>query len=64
MSNTETKMVRVAIDKDGILIRAGDPQYTTKDIDKELLKIIKEGGEVKNITYEEFSRMKMYEKNA
>jgi hypothetical protein len=59
----EDRKVRVLIDKDGVLIRAGDPTYSTKSINKEILQVIRDGGQVKNITYEEYLGMKLYQKN-
>lgn len=58
----EEKLVRLVIDKDDILIRAGDPSFSTKEIDKEILQIIKDGGQVKNVTYKEYMGMKLYTK--
>lgn len=54
-------MVRILVDKYGILIRAGDPNYSTKEIDEEILQTIKEGGQCKNVSYAVFSTMKLYE---
>jgi hypothetical protein len=64
MSNNTVvdKRVRILIDKDGILIRAGDPDYHHKEIDKEILNIVKDGGSVRNISFEQYQKLNLYEK--
>lgn len=56
----QEQMVRIGIDKDGILIIAGDPEYAKTD--KEYINIVKNGGTVKNISLSEYRKMKLYEK--
>lgn len=60
--NLKDRKVRILIDKHGVLIRAGDPSYTDKSIEKEMLQNIKDGGEVRIVTYDEYKGMKLYEK--
>lgn len=56
----DNRPVRIVIDNEGVLIRAGDPKLK---VCKETLKIIKRGGQVKIIIFSEFKKMKMYEVN-
>ena len=48
------KTVRVVLDIDGFLIRAGDPSFTDKIVKKDIMDAIKNGGTVKTITFEEY----------
>ena len=56
----EDKLVRIGINKDGILVMAGDPNY--RGAYKEYMKLIRNGGEVKNVPLSKFKTMKLYEK--
>jgi len=57
------KDVRVILDKDGYMIRAGDPLNTDKQIQKEILEAVAEGGTVKTIPYEDYQKLKwIYDK--
>lgn len=55
--------VRIIIDKKGVLVRAGDPNIQDEEVDREILKIINEGGTVKTIPFSEYKHMKLYEIN-
>lgn len=54
------KDVRIVIDKEGVLICAGDPNNSERD--KEILQWIREGCTVKTISYSDFQKLKLYEK--
>jgi len=57
------KEVRVILDKDGCMIRAGDPLNTDKEIQKEIMEAVSNGGTVKTIPYEEYQKLKwIYDK--
>jgi hypothetical protein len=53
--------VRILIDRNAILILGGHPDYSTKEIDKEIKKTVKNGGQVREITLKQFKRLSLYE---
>ena len=50
--------VRVCLDSDGYLIMAGSPDTADKDIKKEIMDCINNGGTVKTISIEEYRTTK------